>query len=216
MAQKTAISLEGQTFGRLKVLWRSANKVEPSGATRAAWQCQCECGNGVIVTGHSLTKGHTRSCGCLTKEKPIKHGKSYSSVYRIWAAMVQRCENPNMTNYHSYGGRGVTVHESWKAFDGFYADMGEPEPGMTLDRIDNEKGYGPGNCRWASRREQANNRRTNTVMTFNDKSLTIAEWSRLIGIEKSTLIGRINRGWSVEKVLTTLVEVRKSSTSRKD
>lgn len=203
MPQKTADNLEGQKFGRLEVLWRAANKVEPSGAVRTAWRCACECGNGLVVTGHALKKGHTRSCGCLTKEKPIKHGKARSPVYRHWSAMMQRCGNPNHTHFYTYGGRGITVHESWKTFEGFYAYMGDPLPGQTLDRIDNEKGYGPGNCRWVSRKEQANNRRTNVVLSYAGKALTISEWAGVTGISKWTINNRLKRGWSAERALTT-------------
>lgn len=203
MPQKTADSLEGQKFGRLEVLWRAANKVEPSGAVRTAWQCSCECGNGLVVTGHALKKGHTRSCGCLTKEKPIKHGRSRAPVYRSWAAMIQRCGNPKTRNFDAYGGRGITVCDKWKTFKGFYEDMGDPAPGMTIDRIDNERGYGPGNCRWASREEQANNCRTNVFLSYAGNTLTISQWTRVTGISKGTIKNRLKRGWSAERALTT-------------
>lgn len=202
---------EGEKHGLLTVLWRAPNKVESSGAVRAMWQCRCECGNGTVVSGHALAKGHTKSCGCLMKVRPIKHGKARTRIYRIWTAMRQRCENPNHENFHSYGGRGITVCDRWQEFENFYIDMGDPKAGMTIERIDNLKGYSPDNCRWASRMEQANNRRTNTPLTFRGQTLTISEWSRAINIPKWVLLKRLNLGWPADRILMEPVKKRTRS-----
>ena len=198
----TAKDRTGERHSRLTVLWRAPNKVEPSGAVRAMWQCRCDCGNGVVVSGHALSKGTTRSCGCLVKEKPIKHGKATSRIYRVWWMMRQRCENPNFTSYASYGGRGISVCDQWRKFENFYADMGEPEPGMTLERIDNDRGYEPGNVRWASRLEQAQNTRTNVLHAFLGQTLTLAEWVRVSGLGKAAIVRRYQKGWTPERILT--------------
>lgn len=208
--QRKAKDLTGQRFGRLVVLWRAANVAEASGAIRSAWMCKCDCGNGHVVTAHSLTRGLTRSCGCFARERPSKHGKSGAPVYRHWAAMVQRCTNREWLHYARYGGRGITVCEQWRDFAAFLADMGEPEPGMTLDRIDNAKGYEPGNCRWATRQEQSNNRGNNRYLTFRGLTLTLAEWGRITGLKNGTISQRLKSGWSTERILTD--PIRRSAT----
>jgi len=139
----------------------------------------------------------------MLREKESKHGMSRTAIYRIWHLMKQRCSNPENTHYASYGGRGITVCERWLDFAVFHQDMGDRPSGMTLERIDNNKGYEPGNVRWASRLDQANNRRTNVLIAFGGRTETIAAWGRETGLGKSTIINRLARGWSVEKALTT-------------
>ena len=218
MAKARGMSVKDRTgdrYGRLVVVSRAENHVEPSGAIRAKWNCLCDCGGSVTVTGTSLAKGNTRSCGCMMREKEIKHGMSNAPIYRVWNSMRQRCTNPNIKAYKSYGGRGVTVCDEWLQFENFYRDMGDPpHPGMTLERIDNDKGYHPGNVRWATRLEQASNRRTNvhgnytgiSVITFHGQKRTLQEWSEKTGIALENLRSRLNRGWSVENTLITPVQ----------
>ena len=215
MAQKKVIDRTGEKHGRLTVLWRAENKVEPSGSIRATWRCICDCGNGVTVTGHALAKGHTRSCGCLTKEKPIKHGMARTLIYRAWSVMVQRATNPDHPSYDRYGGRGITLCERWKSFENFYADMGDRPPDMSLDRIDNNGPYSPENCRWATREQQQNNRRVNTRLTYNGRTLTVAEWGRVTGYGKGPIVQRMQSGWPVEAILTTPV-AKRSPRQRQD
>ena len=214
----TAKDRTGERHGRLTVLWRAPNKAEAAGVTRAMWQCRCDCGNGVVVSGHNLSKGETRSCGCLVREKPVKHGKATTKIYRQWWSMIQRCSNPNIAQYRSYGGRGITVCEQWKKFENFFADMGDPPPGMTLERINNDKGYEPGNVRWATRLEQAQNRRTNVLLTYGTQTLTLAEWGRVTGLGKDTIARRYAKGWSPERILTEPLAKRSphNSNSRKE
>jgi len=199
----------GERHGRLVVLDRAENHVEPSGSIRARWRCRCDCGNEIVTYGKSLAKGTTKSCGCITKEmrqNQTTHGLSRSDIYRIWNSMRQRCTNPNSTQWASYGGRGITVCDRWMTFENFFEDMSPRPNGATLERKDNERGYEPGNVIWASRLVQANNRRTNIVITLGDESHTIAEWGRITGLGKAVIAKRLNGGWSTVKALTTQIQ----------
>ena len=122
--------------------------------------------------------------------------------------MKQRCGNPNYPDYAEYGGRGIRVCERWQLFGNFLADMGEPAPGMTIDRIDNDKDYEPGNCRWTDMKVQSNNTRRNHYLTLNGVSKTISEWAAAHGVHFSVYHQRVYRGWSDERVLTTPVYSR--------
>ncbi len=209
----SVIDRTGRRYGRLVVLSRAPN-LETSHGPVTQWRCRCDCGNEVFVRGPGLAKGErgkggTRSCGCLTREKPIKHGMARTPVYRVWHTMVQRCTNPTNTHWASYGGRGITVCERWRDFANFYADMGAPKPGFTLDRIDNERGYGPENCRWATRQEQGNNRRTNVLVSWDGHKRTIADWGRVTGLGKSTISRRIAAGWPVDRALSQPIAARR-------
>lgn len=195
-----AIDLKGLRFGRLTVIERDGSK-----GGRATWACVCECGKRVSVIGKLLCNGTTSSCGCYRKDTLTKHGKSGSRTYCIWHAMRSRCHNERAANFRNYGGRGISVCHEWHTIDGFIASMGEAPDGMTLERIDNEKGYSPENCRWATMAEQANNKRTNVVLTFNGKSQTISEWARELNVGKTTIHNRLLRGLSASEALGTPV-----------
>lgn len=201
----SVVDRTGERYGRLTVLSRAENKIEPSGAVRAQWKCKCDCGNERIVSGQTLSKGTTKSCGCLVKDvrkESATHGRSYDGIYHVWNMMKQRCTNPSYTSWGSYGGRGITVCDRWLKFENFLEDMGERPHGMTLERKDNERGYEPGNVVWASRLDQANNRRTNVYLELKGSVMTIAEWGRKTGFGKSVIANRIADGWSVERALT--------------
>jgi len=136
-----------------------------------------------------------------------KHGLYRTPSYRSWQKMRARCLNTNHKHYSNYGGRGITICERWNDFRNFFADMGERPEGMTLERIDNSKGYSPENCRWATRKEQQNNMRRNRILQLNGKSMNLTQWAEYLGIKRKTLEKRLNIfGWSVERALTTEVK----------
>jgi hypothetical protein len=205
-------NLIGQRFGMLRVIERTT-KSYPCGQKQTHWVCSCDCGNTATICHSNLTKkGEGRiSCGCqkgrLITEKRTRHGKTGTSVYHCWASLKDRCKNPKAKSYRDYGARGITVCERWHLFDNFLADMGEPpEPGWMIERTDNEKGYSPDNCIWATRIHQQRNTRRNRLITFNGETKTLAEWSEVLKINRRTLAARIDiSGWSVPKSFTTPV-----------
>jgi len=164
------------------------------------WLCRCECGGEFYVRQALLLYGGSRSCMSCAKRK---HGRSHSAEYRIWDGMRRRCHNVLDNGYPRYGGRGIVVCERWrKSFPDFLSDMGlRPGPGYTLDRINNEGDYEPGNVRWATSREQAQNRSDNVFLEYEGARHCLAEWSRLVSIRPTTLGMRIAAGMSPEMAL---------------
>ena len=156
-------NLVGLKVGRLSVIDRAGS----SSKGRALWRCRCECGSEKVVLGTNLVGGRSTSCGCLTKERTRevssennrKHGLHGTPTYRSWRAMKSRCSNPNRHDRHIYLARGIKVCDRWLRFENFLADMGERPDGTSLDRIDNDGHYEPGNCRWATPKEQRANQR---------------------------------------------------------
>ena len=206
-----AENLLNQKFGRLTVIARAENHVQPSGKSYTQWLCRCECGNEVVVRSANLKKGHTKSCGCWQRDKVTTHGLKKTRLYVIWRDIKLRCFNPNANNFKDYGAKGVTMCDEWKNnFKNFYdwamsngynkdAKRGE----CTIDRIDNSKGYCPQNCRWIDNLAQQNNRINNRFLTYNGKKQTVAEWGRELNMPRHALCARLYSGWSIEKTLTT-------------
>lgn len=126
-------------------------------------------------------------------------------AYYVWASMKRRCLNPNNKSYKNYGGRGIKVCERWMEYKNFLEDMGEPPRGYSLDRIDNNKGYSPDNCRWADIYTQRNNTRVNRMVTYKGKTLTTAQWAKIYSIPRKTIAYRLGRGWDLDKVFNTPV-----------
>lgn len=198
------IDLTGAVFGRLTVK-RYLGKRK--------WECVCECGVIKAVSADNLKSKQIMSCGCLFKEllsaRNTKHGRAKTSTYKSWAQAKERCTNQNNPNYNRYGGRGIQMCERWlNSFENFLADMGEkPTKKHSLDRIDNDKGYSPSNCRWANNHEQCNNRHTNRHVAAFGETKTMPQWLqdprcnvRLL----TTLRNRIvEYGWEPEKAITT-------------
>ncbi len=156
--------MTGLKFGLLTVL----GETQRDDRRRRVWKCRCDCGVTCDVLGAYIRSGDRRSCGCLARHNNLQHGHAMkgdrsSVTYYAWVNMRNRCERPTTPYYHRYGGRGIRVCERWGTFANFLADTGEKPPGMTLDRIDNDRGYEPGNVRWATPAEQAQKRRTSAI-----------------------------------------------------
>lgn len=172
------------------------------------WHCKCDCGNEeVILAGSIKEKQNYSKCYCNLD------GRSKTRLYKIWDSIKGRCNNPKNRHYKNYGGRGIRICDRWEdSYDNFKDDMGEPaSPKHTIDRIDINGNYEPRNCRWATRKQQANNRYCSVYWTVNGKTQTISEWAHETGIYRGTLTGRVERGWSIEKAVTTPVRKPKKN-----
>lgn len=161
------------------------------------WNCTCDCGTNFCKPTHLVRRN--KSCGCRMGRHV--HGGAGTPTYKIWSGIKKRCLAIEDARY---GGRGISMCDRWSNFASFFADMGERPTGMSIDRIDNNKGYEPGNCRWATPAEQSRNTRRNVKLTHNGQTLCVADWSKETGINAFCLYQRIRKlGWSVSRALTT-------------
>lgn len=200
--RKVRDDLTGQVFGRLTVI-----RLLGSYKNQHYWLCSCSCGGESEVPTRSLRSGNARSCGCVAREKAAKrrstHGRSGTPIYGMWRRMIQRCEDVNCGDYKYYGARGITVCTAWHDFPTFLMDVGERPDGMTLDRIDNDSGYKPGNVRWVTRQEQMANTRRCRYVEYNGETKTVSDWARERGIKPRTLHARLHTlGYTVEEALS--------------
>lgn len=201
--------ITGQKYGRLTVVER----VYPPNRKRAWWRCVCDCGNEKITSSDMLKRGGVRSCGCMARDNhPIKHGyavrKGRQRLYRTWSGIIQRASNPNDKYYRMYGGRGIYVCDEWREFDKFkeWALANGYKDDLFIDRIDNNKGYFPDNCRWVTRFQQQNNLRCNIRYEFADgKLMTNSEIARLMSVSKD----RVNR--TIERFVVSKLEINEKS-----
>ena len=204
---KVRKDLSGKYFGRLKVIKQSENDyVNPQGRHFAQWECECSCGNRIVVQGANLRNGNTSSCGCLHKERfnGHKHGLKHTRLYSIWCAMKARCSNPHTKSYRNYGGRGIAVCEEWNNdFMCFYnwAMSNGYEENLSIDRINVNGNYEPSNCRWVNMAVQQNNRSNNRILEYNGQKKTITEWAKYCGLSYRNLYYRLNNGYTIEEAI---------------
>jgi hypothetical protein len=195
------VDLTGRVFGRLTVVSRAPN-IQGKKRKKTAWNCLCECGSVCVVDSGSLSKREgTKSCGCIRRERirntlikrNTTHGLSRSKIYRTWWDMNRRCCDQRVNSFKRYGAKGVAVSDPWRKFENFFADMGHPPKGCTLDRIDYKKGYSKENCRWADSITQANNKSSNHFIDVNGELLTLANAARKFNVKYSVLKYKINK-----------------------
>lgn len=169
------------------------------------WHCKCDCGGESRTKSINLTSGKAKSCGCWARERLTKHGHSRGEkkwMYFIWRGMLARCLNKKAASYQHYGGRGVKVCDRWMEFENFLEDMWErPSREYSIDRIDVDGNYEPNNCRWATRKVQANNTTCNVFFEYQGERLTVAEWADKFGLSRDLVHARLYRGWSLEDAI---------------
>lgn len=206
-------SLKGRRFGRLKAIRPVQVPI-----TVLRWECRCDCGKTIVTSANALKAGATKSCGCYRKDVQrarlkalTKHGaarRDYKTPeYITWLAINARCYNPNSEMFSAYGGRGITVCSRWRRnFSAFLQDMGQkPGKRFTIERINNNLGYSPKNCRWATYSEQMRNTRRTRIISLDDKAMCLTDWSEKTGIPMKTIHRRLAAGWSARDALTTPV-----------
>lgn len=193
--------LQGMRFGKLVVLSRAGS--DSSG--KALWRCKCDCGKETIVNSYRLTSGQTQSCGCKKFESHNKkHGMTKTDIHNKWIQMRQRCLNKNNSAYKDYGARGITVCDQWNEFENFldWSIKNGYCKGLSLDRIDNSKGYSPDNCRWVEWKEQANNRRRNILINYNGEIKPLKKWCFELNVSYYLIRNRIVRlGYTFEEAI---------------
>lgn len=208
-----SIIMKGTKFGRLTV----RELIVDGDANHRKYLCDCDCGGTKITSEDNLKRGHCKSCGCLykghggSKKKNIYLG-SDSKLYNTWASMKDRCSNHKSNNYKNYGMRGIKVCDEWKndysTFKQWALENGYDEKGgknCSIERIDVNGNYCPENCKWATAKEQMNNTRRNTVIEYNGKQMTLAQWADYLGMNYSSFMSRWSRGWTMEKIANTPV-----------
>jgi hypothetical protein len=199
----------GETFGRWTVVEYAPRR---RGGAYSYCRCRCSCGTERQVSTSNLRNGLSVSCGCLRREQGLPanrtHGRAGTSLYNIWCNIKARCQKPQNPAYPYYGGRGIKLCERWQSFENFAADMGERPPGLTVDRMDSNGDYEPGNCRWATREEQSNNTSANRFIVFQGRRQTIGKWARELRVPPHKLYHLANRGADMTATLAELAAKR--------
>lgn len=203
------LDITGQRFGRLLAICRL-----PDPNRHGRWLCKCDCGREktILIGDLRRSRGREKSCGC----GPVgntKHGGRQTRLYRIWTAMIRRCSNPKCDAYSRYGGRGIVITDQWRDFGAFrtWASAHGYGETLTIDRINNDGNYEPGNCRWVSHRQQCLNRSTNRLIVHNGERLALIEWAERLGMKPACLIQRLTRGWTVERAMTAPIRHPRST-----
>lgn len=212
------IDRTGERYGKLIVLQRAEDFICSFGRKLVMWKCQCDCGNICSVSTNSLRTGATTSCGCWNYEqqkksetKKIIHGdrkkdSPYYKLYERWLGMRERCYSKKSVHYQNYGARGIKMCDEWKnnylLFKEWALNNGF-DTTLSIDRIDVNGDYCPENCRWATNEQQQNNKRNNKYLTYNNETHTQSEWSKITGLSRYAISGRLKSGWSIEDTLST-------------
>lgn len=193
------VDVIGQRFGKLTVVEEVEPRITPSGRKFRMVLCKCDCGNTTVASIDHLRNGHTKSCGCYksdwAKENVTKHGQAGSRLYQTYMHMKERCFKETSKSYPRYGGRGITVCDEWLGENGFqhfydWAMNNGYKDSLTIDRINNDGNYEPSNCRWATQEQQMNNVSYNVHLTYNGETHTVAEWSKILGVNQDTIQAR--------------------------
>lgn len=200
------IDLTGRRFHRLVVLGRGG-----SCSGHVKWRCLCDCGNETEVLSQGLRRGRTKSCGCYNIEaiksrKPsITHGMTHTRIYRIWGGIKTRCLNDRDRAFRNYGARGIRICRRWMRFENFLADMGQPPSDEhEIERIDNNAGYRPDNCKWILPTEQNRNKRNNVWLEHGGRRMILADWARELGLAQASIRHRIAIGMPIEQALSPI------------
>lgn len=203
-----AVDMTGKTYGYLTALYRDHTK-----GKAVWWRFRCICGTEKALSGNEVRRGKTKSCGCMRGKLMVQskgtHGMSEHPAYWVWRSMHDRCKLPSHQAWKNYGARGIKVCKRWATFERFWQDMGSTyQPGLTLDRRKNDRGYAPGNCRWVTSRVQANNTRCNRIVHTPRGEMTVSQASRMFGVKVNTILYRLAAGWPDEKAVTITPDYR--------
>lgn len=196
-------NIAGLMFNKLLAI----KPLSPDKSRVRLWLCSCSCGNLIKVNGSTLRMLRKYSCGCLRKprKKFFVHGHTINGKvtreYRTWALMKSRCLDKNNKKYKNYGARGIKVCEKWLSFENFLEDMGIKPKNLTLERINVNGNYEPSNCKWATHKEQANNKTNNVYLTYKNKTMNLSQWADFLNISYSVIRTRKHRNYSIEKIL---------------
>lgn len=197
--------VSGERFGMLETVEPVAFR---AGKKDVIWLCRCDCGDTTRVVASNLRSGNTKSCGCskgaMCRATAVRHGLTGTKEHQAWSGMKKRCYRKQCKSYPDYGGRGITVCDRWfGSFEAFLEDMGPaPSRSHTIERVNNDGNYEPGNCIWATRLVQSRNRRMARMLTWDGRTQNLSAWAKELGIKSATITKRIELGWSMEEVMT--------------